>query len=77
MNDAVSASDRFADLVGAGVLDGDGGARHYAAARVCDGTRDLTGEPLSEHGRRERSSYEHRGAEQDSDEPLSHDFLLH
>ena len=32
---------------------------------------------LSEHRRRERSSNEHRGAEQDSDEPLSHDFLLH
>ena len=44
--DAIRAGDRFTREIGTDVLDGDGGARHDAAARVGNDARYLAGQAL-------------------------------
>ena len=61
--------------VGADVLDGDGGARHDAAASVGDNARYLAGQAL---GVRTcgRSGDDHRQRKQRANESMTHDPLL-
>ena len=72
---AVPAGDRFTGGVRAGVLDRDGGAGKYAAARIGDEPGNLAGQPLSLNGTGEASGDDREG-ERNAGEAIEHQFLL-
>ena len=61
--------------VGADVLDGDGGARHDAAARVGDDARNLAGQALGVRARG-RAGDDHRQRKHRATKTMAHDPLL-
>ena len=71
----VRAGDRLTRQIGADVLDGDGGARHDAAASVGDDARYLAGQAL---GVRTcgRAGDDHRQCKHRATETIAHDPLL-